>query len=329
MNNKLFSLFSLEAEKIDAIIRADLENINNNLLHKIISYVIFNGGKRIRPILTILVARLCQTNLPLNEQCLYHFAICFEYLHTTSLLHDDVIDNAQQRRGAKSANQLWNNTPVILAGDFLHSRAMFLAGTLGTEKCFRIICKAVESMVHSEFIQLENAEILDTCEQNYYQVLQGKTAALISAACETGGVYAGASLKQCQALATFGQNIGLSFQIVDDVLDYKGNTEKTGKVLGNDFREGKMTLPLIYSLNHANQTDKQTLMNLLQADPKTRMAGFTEAKNIIEETGGFAHACQKKQQLIDEAMNSLTIFPDCAEKDDLLALSIYVSQREH
>lgn len=322
-------MLNVEAEKIDTFIRHDLENISNKLLHKIISYVIFKGGKRIRPILTILVARLCQTNLPLDEQRLYHFALCFEYLHTASLLHDDVIDNAQQRRGAKSANRVWDNIHVILAGDFLHSRAMFLAGTLGTEKCFPIVCKATEAMVHSEFIQLENAEILDTCEQNYYQVLQGKTAALISAACETGGVYASGTTEQCQALAIFGQNIGLSFQIVDDVLDYKGNSKKTGKVLGNDFREGKMTLPLIYSLNHADDADKQLLINLLKADPETRMAGFAEAKSIIEKTGGFAHACQKKQQLIDEAMNSLTIFPESAEKDNLLALSIYVSQREH
>ena len=328
MNNKLLALLKPEADKIDAIMRRDFDTVSNNLLHEVVCYAAFNGGKRIRPLLTILVARLCQNQPDLDESNLYHFSLCFEYLHIASLLHDDVIDKAEKRRGLTAANHVWSNTHVILAGDFLHSRAMFFASTLANRQCLPIICKAGQAMVNSEFIQLENANTLNDSEVNYYQVLQGKTAALIGAACETGAIFSGGTEQQCQALKVFGCNIGLTFQIVDDVLDYLGDAKKMGKIIGNDFKERQMTLPLIYTLNHTNTTDKQILINLLTADENARIAEFKQVKNIIKKTGGFIYAHKKAQALITEAINALSIFPDSVEKDNLKALALYVLQRE-
>lgn len=325
---EIISLLKPETDKIDTIMHTDLVDIDNKLLHTVISYAIFNGGKRIRPLLTILAARLCQPDRQVDELNLYRFALCFEYLHAASLLHDDVIDKAYKRRGQKSANTVWDNTHVILAGDFLHSRAMFLAGTLGKAECLAIICKATEAMVDSEFIQLANASTLNTSEDNYYQVLQGKTAALISAACESGGLWANSTISQRQALKLFGANLGLTFQIVDDLLDYLGDPAKTGKVVGNDFQERKMTLPLIYTLTNANQANKQVLQDLLEADAKTRSTALEQARTIIDESGGFTYARQKAQTLIDEAVNSLNIFPEGPAKEIMTALSLYVLNRE-
>ncbi len=297
----LVSLLKPETEKIDTTMREDLADISNPLLHEVISYAIFNGGKRIRPLLTILAARLCQPKIQADEKNLYRFSLSFEYLHAASLLHDDVIDRAQKRRGKKSANTVWDNTHVILAGDFLHSRAMFLAGTLANSTCLAIISKATQAMVDSEFIQLENANTLNSSEHNYYKVLQGKTAALISAACQTGAIFSGGTKEQCKALQLFGANLGLTFQIVDDLLDYLGDPNKTGKVVGNDFQEKKMTLPLIYTLTHASSTNKQRLLDLLETDPNTRTAAIEQAKDIIEVSGGFTYAQKTAQSLIKEA----------------------------
>jgi len=325
---EIISRLKPETEKFDKIMHTDLADIDNSLLHKVVSYAIFNGGKRIRPLLTVLAARLCQPDSLTDESNIYRFALCFEYLHAASLLHDDVIDKAHKRRGQKSANTVWDNTHVILAGDFLHSRAMFLAGTLGKDQCLSIICKATEAMVKSEFIQLENANTLNTSEDNYYRVLQGKTAALISAACESGGIIANGTNSQCQALKLFGTNLGLTFQIVDDLLDYLGDPEKTGKIVGNDFQERKMTLPLIYTLAHAETTNKNLLKDLLEADVEARSAALEQARRIINDTGGFTYARQKAQTLINEAVNSLQIFPESPAKEIMTALSLYVLNRE-
>ncbi len=328
-HDKLMALLKADSEKIDAIMRCDLNTITNQHLHQVIAYAIFNGGKRIRPLLTILAARLCQTKISLNETNLYRFAICFEYLHAASLLHDDVIDKAQQRRGQKSANRIWDNTQVILAGDFLHSRAMSLAGTLGNQQCLGIICDAIQAMVNAEFIQIDNTNSLNISEQPYLQVLLGKTAALISAACQTGGILSNATKAQCQALTILGTNMGLTFQIVDDLLDYLGEPEKTGKMRGNDIRKNKMTLPLIYTLNHATDKDKQWLVSILKTDENTRMSEFKSIKALIEKTGGFNYTCEKARQLTEEAITALDVFSDGFEKDKMTALSMYVLQREH
>lgn len=331
MNHKnLLALLRPETEKIDQAMRQDLAAIGSPLLAKVLDYAVFNGGKRVRPLLTVLAARLGngQGRADLAEASLYRFALTFEYLHAASLLHDDVIDRAEKRRGRQTANRVWDNNQVILAGDFLHSRAMYLAGTIGGSTSLAVICRATANMVESEFLQLENADQSNTSEENYFQVLNGKTAALIAAACETGVLLVDDTNESRRALNKFGTNLGLTFQIVDDLLDYLGDPRQTGKAVGNDFQERKMTLPLLHALRTAPDQDRDRLHALLRDSPEARLAAFSEARQLIAKAGGFTAARQQAEELIQAATAALAIFPESQAKATLLALAAYVLQRD-
>jgi octaprenyl-diphosphate synthase len=329
----LLSLLKPEAAKIDAVMAKDLKSVENSQLSKVLEYAIFSGGKRVRPLLTLLASRLStkvahSSSPDINEDSLYQLAITFEYLHVASLLHDDVIDHADQRRGKPTANSVWGATPVILAGDYLHSRALFLAGSIGKEKVLATISKATAAMVESEFIQMESAKTHDKSENSYFRVLHGKTAALIAAACQTGALYGNAAPETTNALVVFGTNIGLAFQIVDDLLDYLGDPGKTGKAVGNDFVEGKMTLPLIYAMQNSNNTSKSRIDELLAQTPEDRGGALAETKKLIVESGGFAYARDRAEALIREAADGLKLFPESPEKDILLGLGQYILKRD-
>jgi len=328
MDPSIRALLGALTVEIDALMRQDLANIDNPLLHQVIDYALFKGGKRLRPALTVLSHDLCRSDKAPDQRRLHTVALCFEYTHTASLLHDDVIDWASQRRGCKSANKIWGNTNVILAGDFLHARALFLAATHGGIECLEIISKAVEAMVRAEYLQLENTASQNLSDTFYYQVLQGKTAMLISAACETGCIVATASREQRQAARTFGTSLGLAFQIVDDALDYAGDPDKTGKAIGNDWREQRMTLPLILTLDRVNAVDRAWLLAQFAAPRAVRARAFVEVAGLIEQAGGVRQALARARQLIDEAIAALAVFPDSEAKDTLIALSRYVLQRE-
>ncbi len=331
--NTLLSLLKPEAAKIDQVMANDLKSVENSQLAKVLEYAIFSGGKRVRPLLTLLAARLCaktaeSTPSSSDESSLYQLAITFEYLHVASLLHDDVIDHADQRRGRPTANSVWGATPVILAGDYLHSRALFLAGSIGKEKVLATISKATAAMVESEFIQMESVKTHDKSENNYFRVLQGKTAALIAAACQTGALYANASLETTNALVVFGTNIGLAFQIVDDLLDYLGDPVKTGKAVGNDFLEGKMTLPLIYAMKNSSKPNKDRIDELLAQAPENRAGDLAEIIKMIKDSSGFDYAKNSAEALIKEAADGLQLFPESPEKDILLGLGQYILKRD-
>lgn len=311
--SQLIALLKPETAKIDQAMRQDLAFIASPRLREVLEYAIFNGGKRVRPLLTVLAARLCwqgpeQAADPELSANLYRLALSFEYLHAASLLHDDVIDGAGSRRGRTTANRVWGNSQVILAGDFLHARAMLLAGTIGGVECLATIGAATTAMVESEFLQLDNAKTLETSHRRYFEVLEGKTAALIAAATTTGALFAQASLAERQALHTFGRNLGLTFQVVDDLLDYQGDPQKTGKAVGNDFQEGKMTLPLILALEQASPQDQARLNALLHDSAEARRHNFPLAQQIIEQAGGFAAARNQAELLVQEALAALTLF---------------------
>jgi octaprenyl-diphosphate synthase len=331
--SELASLLKPETAQIDQVMREDLESVGNPLLGEVLEYAIFNGGKRVRPLLTILSARLCwqcqgQGLDPDLTATLYRLALPFEYLHAASLLHDDVIDRAEQRRGRTTANRVWDNTHVILAGDFLHTRAMLLAGSLGGVECLSIIGAATSAMVESEFLQLQNAQSHNRSQARYFEVLAGKTVALIAAATTTGAIFASANQAERQALHTYGANLGLTFQIVDDLLDYEGNREKTGKAVGNDFQEGKMTLPLILALDTAAPGDQKMLMALLHGTADERSEAFPQALDILRRAGGLEAARQKASDLVSEAVDAIGIFTQSPELEVMATLARYVLSRE-
>jgi octaprenyl-diphosphate synthase len=325
MNNaELLATLKEQGAQIDAVMREDLAIVESPLLAEIIHHAIFQGGKRIRPLLTLLAASLVGTP-PADTARL---AISFEYLHAASLLHDDVIDHAILRRGTETANTIWGMEPVILAGDYLHAHAMALASEVGGPAAMALIGRATAAMVESEFLQMHNAREILISEESYFQVLRGKTAALIAAACEAGIAHNQGSAEQRLALRTYGTNLGLAFQIVDDLLDYLGDPAKTGKGVGNDFQEGKMTLPLIKTLVRAEADDREVLIALLKATPRERSNRLALAHNIIERYQGFSLAREQAESLLAEALAGLAIFTEAPAKEALTGLAHYVLSRD-
>ena len=332
--DKVNLLTSLKSEitKVDQAMREDIQAlvskdlIPSNLV-EVLEHALFNGGKRIRPLLCILTARLCA----MQGKEIYPLAIAFEYLHVATLLHDDVIDHADTRRGRPAVNKLFGLTPAILAGDFLHARSMFLVGTLGGNRCLNLICRATEAMVAGEFLQFSNVHKLNQSEKDYFSVINGKTALFIGAVCETGGFFAGAENSEIQALELYGANLGLAFQIQDDLLDYLGDSAKTGKSVGNDFYEGKMTLPLIRTLETASKQESDFLLGLLKGPKSERMTKFEDAREMISKNGGFEYAGQIAEKLVNTGIESLAVFTSAENNktlDLLTGLARYVISRE-
>ncbi|MFZ5773275.1 MAG: polyprenyl synthetase family protein [Thermodesulfobacteriota bacterium] len=336
--NELLALLQPDIENINETMRREISQCGNARLQHILEYALFNGGKRIRPLLTVLAARLCAFNRmpeglaaedelqpPVN---LYQLAAVFEFLHGASLLHDDVIDNAGRRRGKPSANSVWDNTQVILAGDYLHTRAMTMAGTAGDHHTLALIGFATAAMIQAEFQQMQTVQERNLSEENYFAVLRGKTGCLISAACEVGAYFAQGSEQHQLALRSYGDALGLAFQVVDDLLDYQGDPAKTGKAIGNDFVEGKMTLPLLHALQNSTEAASAHIIDLLKGEAAARAAKITEVHGFIAQHGGFAYARQGAEALVEAANEALAVFPDCQSRRVLAGLAQYVLTRQ-
>jgi octaprenyl-diphosphate synthase len=324
------------AARLDQVMREDLAPLANRKLAAVLEHALFAGGKRIRPLLTIQAARLVRAATdketppapPAESGDLDRLAISFEYLHAASLLHDDVIDLAEQRRGRPTVNLRWDDGTAILAGDFLHARAMLLAGLAGGVACLGLIGSATQAMVAAEFLQQEAASSRDWRQETYFAVLEGKTAALIAAACESGATAAGGDPAQCKAVRTYGANLGLAFQIIDDLLDYLGDPAATGKATGNDLQEGKMTLPLLLARQGATAAQKEELERILLADPASRRSRFDRVRDLLEQTGAFAACRTRAEKLIAAGTAALEIFPATADRNLLTALGQYVLSRK-
>ncbi|MCI5224703.1 MAG: polyprenyl synthetase family protein, partial [Candidatus Electrothrix sp. AR4] len=261
----LFAFMQKTATQVEEAIRLDLDPVltdNDPLLIEVLRYALFKGGKRLRPVLAIVSSRLCGR----DDDTLYLLAAAFEYLHVATLIHDDVIDHAENRRGREAVVKKYGTGAAILAGDWLHARSMRLIGTLTGQRGLDVFCDATQAMVDGEFLQLRYVADSSVTEEQYFAVILRKTARLISSTCEIGALYGNGSPVQAGALATYGEKIGIAFQIVDDLLDYLGEEQATGKQVGNDFAEGKMTLPLIHAVSHAAERDRAELLQGLQGD---------------------------------------------------------------
>jgi len=321
-----------QIEIVDKTMKLDLQQLTGrelipSHLNQVLEHALFNGGKRVRPLLCILAAGLCGN----TDKRIYQLAIAFEYLHVATLLHDDVIDHAETRRGRPTVNKLFGLTEAILAGDFLHARSMFLVGTLGGKRSLELICNATEAMVTGEFLQLANTRNFNQAEKDYFSVINGKTALFIGAVCEIGGIFAGANDKDIEALKAYGANLGLAFQIQDDHLDYLGDPSKTGKTVGNDFCEGKMTLPLIYTLQEAETSESNFLLDLLRGEKDRRRTHFAEVRKIISKKGGFTYGRRVAEKLVSAGITGLDIFRGRHNEqvlDTLVTLAQYVINRD-
>ena len=291
---------------INAALAANLQT-HVPLIAEVGRHILLSGGKRVRPLLFILAARMCGH----HSDHLADFSTIFEYLHAATLLHDDVIDAASVRRGTTTANNIWGNHAVILVGDFLLSKALSLAVTTDRLKILQVLAQTTTQMAEGEILQLIHAGDLKLNEAQYFEVITRKTAILMSAACQIGGILAGAPPAQEGALAQMGLNLGITFQLVDDILDYTGDQRELGKEVGADLREGRVTLPLIHALSQAEPRDLERLKEMAQGLTPEMAA---ELRTLLDKYGSLDHARNLARQYTRQAQENLTLFESCPEK---------------
>ena len=292
-------------------------------IKEVVGHIVKSGGKRIRPILVILSARLCGVR---DDQPIPYAAI-IEFIHTATLLHDDVVDNAKTRRGRLTANTIWGNEPSVLVGDFLFTKSFDLMVQIQNAEVLKVMSNATTSLAEGEIMELLRTSDIDTTENDYYEVIDNKTAVLLSAACEIGAVLGGVDPHKRSALREFGHHLGMAFQLKDDLLDYVSTDSTLGKNAGIDFKEGKVTLPLIHALKYATPGEHETILAALEKR-RTSKKDFQKVKSIIEKYGGLEYTSNVSKEHIDKARGVLALFPSSPYKDALLELATYIITRE-
>lgn len=294
------------------------------LIPQLAGYLVAAGGKRVRPLLTLAAARLCGYSGGDRHQGL---AACVEFIHTATLLHDDVVDESDLRRGQKSANAVFGNQASVLVGDFLFSRAFELMVADGSLEVLRILSHASSVIAEGEVLQLSVAAQLSTTKDQYLEVISGKTAALFAAACEVGAVVADRPAAEQEALRRFGQNLGIAFQLVDDVLDYSALQEKLGKEIGNDFKEGKMTLPVILAV--ARTPEAEPFWKRVLEDHDIREGDLAQAISYMQATGALDETMAEARRYAAQAAEDLSLFAPSPMRQAILDALTYTVERDH
>lgn len=323
-HEKLASILADDMAEVNELIKLRMASENAPRIPEVTAHLVDAGGKRLRPMLTLAAAHMCGNTTPYH----IHLAATVEFIHTATLLHDDVVDESAQRRGRPTANLLWDNQSSVLVGDYLFSRSFQLMVETGSLRVLDILANASATIAEGEVLQLTVAQDLKTTEETYLKVVRGKTAALFEAACKVGGVISAADEKIVDALAAYGDALGISFQIADDLLDYGGASAAMGKNIGDDFRERKMSLPLIKALAHADAAEldfwKRTIEKGRQEDGDLDHALSLMAKhNALKETRKDAVYWAEK------AKASIAELPQSDIRDCLMALPDYVVSRAH
>ena len=273
------------------------------LISQIGTYIISAGGKRLRPIITILAGK----SLGYDHDKLYSLAAMVEFIHTSTLLHDDVVDESELRRGRKTANNLFGNAAAVLVGDFLYTRAFQLMVGSGSMKILEVMADATNIIAEGEVMQLMNIGNTDITETEYVQVIQYKTAKLFEAAAQVGAILAGADESQEQALKEYGMHVGTAFQIIDDILDYSGDTAEIGKNVGDDLAEGKPTLPLIYLMQQGNEQAAADVRHALQNADRSY---FEKIHHHVVHSDALAYSTKQARIAVEQATACLSKLPD-------------------
>jgi octaprenyl-diphosphate synthase len=290
------------------------------------AHLVAAGGKRLRPILTLACARLCGYPGPAGGARHVALAACVEFIHTATLLHDDVVDESRLRRGLATANAIFGNKASVLVGDFLFSRSFQLMTADGSLDVLRILSNAAATIAEGEVLQLVTQNDLSTKDERYLDVIQGKTAALFAAACQIGAVVAGRSAAEEQALADFGLYIGTAFQLVDDALDYAADQGKLGKTVGDDFREGKITGPVLAAFKAGDEQDRLFWRRTIEQSEQTE-ADLDHALILMEQTGAIQETLRRAVGFADRAKAALGVFPDSPVKTCLADVADYTVRR--
>lgn len=323
--NNLIKNLAGDLKKVDEIILSFAQG-KSPLIQEISNHLIASGGKRIRPVLLILAGKLFNQN---NQNC-YNLAAAVELIHSATLLHDDVVDTSQIRRGKKTANAIWDNKPSILVGDYLFSIAFQLMVLSKNLAVLDLLAKASSTMADGEVMQLENSSDINLSKEKYFDIIFGKTAVLFSASCEAPALINGGSSEEISALREFGKNLGNIFQILDDMLDYSAKEEVLGKDVGNDFFEGKVTLPIILTLEKADENDRKIISDLFAKNLMQNERNFDDFKiimQIMEKYNGLEMAKNLARQHHQLAIKNLEIFPNSAAKENLITVLEYCAAR--
>ncbi|WP_113924078.1 polyprenyl synthetase family protein [Cognataquiflexum aquatile] len=291
------------------------------LLDHITNYIVRRKGKQMRPMFVFLTAGMCGG----ISESTYRGAALIELLHTATLVHDDVVDDSNYRRGFFSINALWKNKIAVLVGDYLLSRGLLLSVDNGDFDLLKIVSNAVREMSEGELLQMAKSRKLDITEDVYYTIIRQKTASLIASCCAVGASTSGATGEIIDKMRTFGEKIGMAFQIKDDLFDY--GEDEIGKPLGIDIKEKKMTLPLIYALNNASWLDKRKIIYLVRNKNEDKKS-VNEVISFVKKSGGLAYANEAMNRYFEEAMVLLTEFPDSEYKHSLEGLVRYTIERK-
>lgn len=306
---------------VNALIRRELHS-DVALINQLASYLIDSGGKRLRPVTTLLAAQTCGYA---GDQHIAAAAI-IEFIHTATLLHDDVVDESSLRRGRETANAIWGNQASVLVGDFLYSRSFQMMVGIGNMRVMEIMADATNTIAEGEVMQLLNCHDPDTTEERYMKVIYCKTAKLFEAAAQLGAVLARRSHDEEQGLARYGMHLGTAFQLIDDVLDYRASSVELGKNIGDDLAEGKPTLPLIYAMRHGGPEQAQIIRKAIEQGGLDQIDAVTQA---IESTGALNYTASLAAKEAERATDYLRLLPDSPAKESLISLARFAVERHY
>lgn len=315
------TLAAADMQRVDALIRQRLSS-DVVLINQIADHIIASGGKRLRPMLHVLAAGAAGYRGDQHTK----LAAIIEFIHTSTLLHDDVVDESDLRRGRKTANALWGNAASVLVGDFLYSRSFQLMVELDDMRIMRILADTTNTIAEGEVLQLLNIGNADVDEAAYLAVIERKTAVLFAAATELGGILGGLPENQIAALREYGMQLGYAFQIADDLLDYVSDADTLGKNIGDDLAEGKPTLPVIYALEKSGPEQAKSLRHAIEHGGLDSLDRIIAA---IRDSGALERTHQRAVLHADAACAALQLLPDSAHRDALLALAAYAVERSH
>ena len=320
--------FNEAVKNLSNLCKEDLHSINTLIIEKLDSsvpliqeigkYLILSGGKRLRPLLTTSCFHILN-NQSLNSINHVGLAAAVEFIHAATLLHDDVVDLSKDRRGNLTANEVWGNKTSVLVGDFLFSRSFQLMTKYGTIETLKILSDTSVTISEGEVLEISNDKNLEMNEDTYFQVINGKTASLFSAACQVGGISGGAKDNENQALKSFGTNFGMAFQLIDDAIDYSSHLTTMGKNTGDDFKEGKITLPLILAYGRSNKEEKKILQDVI-SKPSENEKNFNTTKELLRKYKCIEDTLIRANHFADVAVDSLSIFNDNDYKSALTKL---------
>jgi octaprenyl-diphosphate synthase len=319
------SILNRVAEDLAAIESALSENLRPylELVSDIARHILFSGGKRLRPLLMVISARLCGY----AGRDTHKFATIFEYLHAATLLHDDLVDGAAIRRGRPVAHAIWDNSSAVLVGDFLLARSLTIAAETGRPRIIRVIAEITENMSQGEIHQLLRKGDIDLTEAEYREVIRRKTAVLFDGACRASAILADVAQAQESALGAYGLNLGLAFQMADDLLDYTADSTTLGKPVGADLREGKLTLPIIHALQNAGDGNRERMLRMVR-DKDFSPAEFKTLVDLLDYCGSLDYTRRMAAEHIRQAKQALAIFDPCPARELLLDIADYALARK-